>query len=135
MLAFALVASTSKDDILETTKKLTTRLRIKNLKYAWLTPRIDQAQHELSAGPYAVELWEVNKSSQYGAAPKLEGELPGTLLLVVVTVDGQGTFVGTAFVTTPQGDEHAGAVMESLQTFRGRGAENTLEKTPDEPNP
>ncbi len=123
MLGFTVAASRGRDDVIAATQKLAERLHIKKLKYAWLTPRLKKTQHELPAGPHTIEMWEVNESSQFGAAPKLEGELAGTFLLVVVTVEGQGVFVGTAFVTKPDGDEHAGAVMESLQTFRAEGAQ------------
>lgn len=133
MLAFTLAASRKVDDVVEASKKLAERLHIRNVKYAWLTPRLKKTQHELEAGPHTVELWEVNKSSQFGAAPKLEGELAGTYLLVVATVEGQGVFVGTAFVTKPDGDEHAGAVMESLQTFRSAGVESAEKAPQNEP--
>jgi hypothetical protein len=125
MLGFTVAASGARDDVILATKQLAERLHIRKVKYAWLTPRLKKTQHELPAGSHTIEMWEVNDSSQFGAAPKLEGELAGTFLLAVVTVEDQGVFVGTAFVTKPDGDEHAGAVMESLQTFRAEGAQST----------
>ena len=135
MLAFAVAASAERKDVLDATKRLAERLHIANVKYAWLDNRLENVQHRLEAGPHAVALWEVNKSSQYGAEPQLEGQVGGTLLLSVITVEGQGTFVGTAFVTKPGGDHHAATVMESVGTFRVEGAENGEHEAKGGPDP
>lgn len=134
MLAFTVAASDSKNDLIAASKRLSARLHIKSVKYAWLTPRLKKAQLELEAGPHEIALWEVNKSSQFGASPKLEGELAGTFLLVAANVEGHGVFVGTAFVTKPGGDEHAAAVMESLKTFRVEGASTAKKENQGEPD-
>lgn len=136
-LAYAEAASEDRQAVLASIEQLIARLKVSNVRINFLKDRLKKPQHKLQHGSVETRLWEVDKKSQFGAEPTLNGTEGGTLLVVVVPLGTETVLVGTAFVTTPQGDTYAPIVMKSVQSLAPLGVLATPEtsESSDTPNP
>lgn len=117
-LAFTVTESEQPAVLLQSVEQLVARLSIEEVRTNFLKDRLKKPQHQLEAdGGVVTKLWEVDKKSQFGTEPQLEGKEPGTLLLAVTPLSEQIVLVGAAFVTTPAGDSYAQTVMQSVQSL------------------
>jgi hypothetical protein len=121
-LAYAETASEERPVVLASIEHLIARLNVGNVRINFLKDRLKKPQHKLQHGNLETKLWEVDKKSQFGTEPTLNGTEGGTLL------------VGAAFVTTPQGDTYAPIVMKSVQSLAPLGAIASTDSA-DTPSP
>lgn len=121
-LAYAEVASEDRQVVLASVEHLIGRLNVTNVRINFLKDRLKKPQHKLQHGGVETRLWEVDKKSQFGTEPTLDGTKGGTLLVAVVPLATDSVLVGTAFVTTPKGDTYAPVVMKSVQSLAPLGA-------------
>ena len=91
------------------------------MRINFLKDRLKKPQHKLQQGSIETKLWEVDKKSQFGTEPTINGTEGGTLLVAVVPLSPESVLVGTAFVTTPKGDSYAPIVMKSVQSLAPLG--------------
>jgi len=96
---------------------LVKRLQVDNVKVNFLRERLGKPQHKLEADGVVTKLWEVDKKSQFGTEPTLNGKGAGTLLVAVVPLAADNVLVGTAFVTAEAGETYAPLVMQSVQSL------------------
>jgi hypothetical protein len=120
-LAYAEVASEDRQVVLTRVEHLIARLNVSNVRTNFLKDRLKKPQHKLQQGSLETKLWEVDKKSQFGTEPTLNGTEGGTLLVAVVPLSPESVLVGTAFVTTPKGDSYAPIVMKSVQSLAPLG--------------
>ena len=116
-LAYTEVASEDRQVVLASVEHLIARLNVSNVRTNFLKDRLKKPQHKLQQGSLETKLWEVDKKSQFGTEPTLNGTEGGTLLVAVVPLSPESALVGTAFVTTPKGDSYAPIVMKSVQSL------------------
>src|SRR5688572_18041985 len=116
-LAYTEVASEDRQVVLASVEHLIARLNVTNVRINFLKDRLKKPQHKLQHGGVETRLWEVDKKSQFGTEPTLDGTKGGTLLVAVVPIAADSVLVGTAFVTTPKGDTYAPIVMKSVQSL------------------
>lgn len=121
-LAFAQIDTDDQKLILSTVEHLTARLQIDKVRSNLLKDRLKKPQHRLQEGAFEAKLWEVDKKSQFGTEPVLNGTEPGTVLVLVIPVDAKSVLVGTAFVTAEQSDAYAPVVMKSVQSLAPVGS-------------
>lgn len=121
-LAYAEAASEERQAVLASVEQLIARLKVTNVRINFLKDRLKKPQHKLQHGSVETKLWEVDKKSQFGTEPTLNGTEGGTLLVAVVPVAAETVLVGAAFVTTPKGDTYAPIVMKSVQSLAPLGA-------------
>lgn len=121
-LAYAEAASEERQVVLASMEHLIARLNVTNVRINFLKDRLKKPQHKLQHGSVETKLWEVDKKSQFGTEPTLNGTEGGTLLVAVVPLGTQTVLVGAAFVTTPKGDTYAPIVMKSVQSLAPLGA-------------
>ena len=133
-LAYAEVASEERQVVLAGLEHLIARLNVTNVRVNFLKDRLKKPQHKLQHGSVETKLWEVDKKSQFGTEPTLNGTEGGTLLVAVVPIGSETVLVGAAFVTTPKGETYAPVVMKSVQSLAPLGASASA-GTPDTPNP
>jgi len=120
-LAYSQVASDERQVVLAGIEQLITRLKVTNVRVNFLKDRLKKPQHKLQHGGLETKLWEVDKKSQFGTEPTLDGSDGGTLLVAVVPLGSGSVLVGAAFVTTPKGDTYAPVVMKSVQSLMPLG--------------
>lgn len=133
-LAYAEAASEERQAVLASVEQLIARLKVSNVRINFLKDRLKKPQHKLQHNDLETKLWEVDKKSQFGAEPTLNGTEGGTLLVAVVPVGSHTVLVGAAFVTSPKGDTYAPIVMQSVQSLAPLGA-SAGAAAPDTPNP
>jgi hypothetical protein len=115
-IAIAPAAGTKRDEIAPVLEALFTRLEVTKVKLKPLKRRLDAPDSVSPVEGSEVRLWEVDKRRQDGQNPQMKGK-PGALLVVVATFTEQ-PLVGAAFVTKPEGEAQAAAVMEAVQSLR-----------------
>src|SRR6187455_2091015 len=120
-LAYTEVASEDRQAVLARVEHLIARLNVTNVRTNFLKDRLKKPQHKLQQGSVETKLWEVDKKSQFGTEPTINGTEGGTLLVAVVPLSPESVLVGTAFVTTPKGDSYAPIVMKSVQSLAPLG--------------
>ncbi len=134
-LAFAEVDSSEQKQLLKAVQRLAERLEVDKIRIDLLKNRLRTPQHEIDARGVAIKLWEIDKKSQFGTEPVLNGSEPGTMLLAVVPLETARVVVGTGFVTTPAADTHAKSVMKSVQSLKPLGVTEAKPASDPPPSP
>lgn len=133
-LAYTEAASDERQAVLASVEQLITRLNVTNVRINLLKDRLKKPQHKLQHGRVETKLWEVDKKSQFGSEPTLNGTEGGTLLVAVVPLETETVLVGAAFVTAPKGETYAPVVMKSVQSLAPLGAIPSADSS-DTPTP
>lgn len=121
-LAYGEAVSEERQEVLASVERLLARLGVTNVRINFLKDRLKKPQHKLQHGGVETRLWEIDKKSQFGAEPTLNGTEAGTLLVAVVPLGTAGVLVGAAFVTSAKADTYAPIVMKSVQSLTPLGA-------------
>lgn len=116
-LTFTQVESETQQTLLNAVRQLVARLEVDKVRINFLRERLNKPQHKLDTSGVITRLWEVDKKSQFGAEPVINGDEGGTVLVAVVPLSADNVLVGTAFVTTPAGETYAPLVMQSVQSL------------------
>lgn len=117
VLGFSRAHGSKPKQTLETLKPLLKHLHIGDVVDGWLKPRLRKPESRVDAGGEKISMWEVNKRSQFGKSPRLDGK-PGSLLVVLAPLAGGATLVGAAFVVDPGAKTLVTDILHAVQSLR-----------------
>jgi len=115
-IAFVESESADPDKVVEAIMPLLDELKITNVKFAALKPRLKKAQATMDAGGAQVSIWEVDKAANGGSDPKMKDQA-GKLGVFVTTIDST-VIVGAAFMDKAADPTRGAATGQAVQTLR-----------------
>lgn len=110
--------STDPDKIIASIAPLLERMKITNVKMPALKMRLRKPQSTLDANGSPVGIWEVDKTANQGADPKIK-DVAGKLVVVAAKLDGS-VVVGAAFMIGTADEARGAAAGQAIQTLRAK---------------
>ncbi len=118
MMGFSIASTSWPQDTGKAIDKLLDRFEIKKLVRSALKTRLGaHAQTKVDADGLEVQLWEVDKASQFGQAPEVNDK-PSSVLAIVAKLPDNTAVVGVAWVLKPGGEDQVPAIMTAVKSLK-----------------